>query len=216
MAEDKRSPSLADLATQLDAQQTRAPVEGQTEELTKTVRNKVQGQILELETSLDRLAEIGDAFDEDFLTLQGRVGRKIAQVKDFVGISDKEDKELLSNYTDFRNNVDQFFNIYRKQITGAQASVQELNLLKESLLNTSQTPAEFQASFKTAMDFLQRGLEAKKSLLSKGIRLDTVSESTYKELFEKELEKVPTLVESDANDLAETSDDELFSILQGR
>lgn len=167
----------------------------------------IQKELISLEDSMDQLADLADTVDDDYLTLSGQVGLKISRFKDYVGIAAKADKDKLKRYTEFRNRVNFFFNQYRKVITGSQASFQELEALKTSILNEDLTPAEFEGAFKTAMDNFQRGIAAKRKLLSQGIDTSTVSKETYGELFDKTLQETPSFLEDQPDDQADNQPD---------
>jgi len=149
-----------------------------TADLTKPVTTQVQKDVIKLEDLGVRLASLNDPaspnyFDPDQLTHQGRILTKAAEVADRFGISTEDAKKRLTQHTRWSNTVDQIFNNYRQEITGAAASVAELDRLKKALLNTDQSPTQYRASLAAFQDEINRGVRVKKMLLSQGIDIGT-------------------------------------------
>lgn len=145
--------------------------------LTKSTTNQVQKDLIGEEALLADLETIkpggSNYFDPEQLTLQGRGETKIAEWMDAVGMSSDGQKERLTKWTQFSNQVSQVFNQYRKEITGAAASVQELEQLKQSLINKDQTTTQFRAAYEQFTSKLERAINAKQKLLTQGIDLSS-------------------------------------------
>jgi len=65
--------------------------------------------------------------------------------------------------------VDQFFNTYRSQITGAAASQQELEALKKALISTDIGPEEFRSRLGNLTSKIKSEIQRKKESLQTGI-----------------------------------------------
>lgn len=148
--------------------------------LGRTASGDLQKDIAPLQIQQDQVAHIRDLYDPAFLTTRGRLRGWAAQQRDklrdvpVIGAElapSKEDEAFLSKRTAFRQNVEQVFNQYRKDITGAAAALAELDRLKQSVINTDQSPAEFEAALSEFEQALQRGLNVKTQLLKEGIPL---------------------------------------------
>ncbi len=139
--------------------------------LGRTASNDVQKEIAPLEMQKQQIEHIGDLYSPDFLTYKGKARTAINRFIDKTGFSGPEGKAQLAGATKFKQNVEQIFNAYRKDITGAAASVGELERLKQAVINTDQSPTEFEAAMGEFAQALQRGLDIKKSLLDQGIPL---------------------------------------------
>ena len=80
----------------------------------------------------------------------------------------KEGKEYLGKTRVFIESIEQVFNQYRKQITGAQAAMKEIQMLRASILNKEMTPTEFEYSFKSYVSKVKRMMRLTRSLLREG------------------------------------------------
>lgn len=118
------------------------------EQLTKQNRNKVQSGILKAEKSLLDLDGIGKTFSDEFLTFGGKAKAGVGSFLDKTGLDVGQSlQDFNAKRVGFVNNVRQFFNTYRKDITGAAASVQELEFLMKSMLNENLGPDEFKSAY---------------------------------------------------------------------
>lgn len=152
--------------------------------LTKTETSALQKDIPALEQQKQQIEHIGDLYDPNFLTYTGKARTGINRVLDKAGLNGPEGKAQLAGATKFKQNVEQVFNAYRKDITGAAAAVAELDRLKQSVINTDQSPTEFEAAMGEFARQLQRGLDIKKQLLDEGIPLgSTKFGKRFDELF---------------------------------
>lgn len=135
--------------------------------LQRPVATEMQKDVIGGMETLESLAAIEKDFNPKNLTTMGRLYNTINEASDKLGVS--IDPKTLRNNVRFRNNVDQFFNAYRKEITGAAAAEKELEQLKKSLLNTDQGPEAFKASLGQIKEKTQRALRLKRRLLREGL-----------------------------------------------
>lgn len=140
--------------------------------LTKPTTNDLQKDLVSTIDSLGRIDQIGNKYADKYLTwfgqLRGLLGSNAEKLT-----NTKYDKGFVAGQTEFKNSVEQFFNQYRKEITGAAASVQELDRLKQSLLNSDMSPTQFQAAKKQFVELATRSMGIKQQLLSEGIPLNS-------------------------------------------
>lgn len=131
-------------------------------DLTKTIINN--------ENNLSRLNRIESQFVPDFLTFGGKIGAKISSLKSKAGLGvQPEAKEFLKRRRMFTQNINQLFNAYRKEITGAAASVQELESLKKAMLSEDLSPIEFEGAFAEFKSELLRSNRLTRRILREGI-----------------------------------------------
>jgi hypothetical protein len=111
-------------------------------------------------------------YDRNFLTLlssRGPVAQTVASMRErLTGELSEEQTKALKQYTAFTNSVEQAFNQYRKEITGAAAAVAELKTLKESMFNTKMSPSQFEAALATYKSSLLRVRRLKLALMRRG------------------------------------------------
>ncbi len=135
---------------------------------TSAVDTQLQKDILAAEKQLKALDLIADTHSDEYLTTFGRMKASIGAALDKAGM-DGDLVAFNAARTKFANAANQFFNQYRKEITGAVASEQEMQALLESIMNEKQGPHEFRASFDQFMEFAEANLKANKAAATNGI-----------------------------------------------
>lgn len=138
-------------------------------QLTKTERSRMIKRAGALDTSLGRLASIEASFDPSLLTYLGRGQTALARVKDKLGSASPEEIKRVRKARRFFQQINTEFNAYRKEITGAAASVRELEDLKEAMINGDLGPGEFQASFETYVSDLRSQRAIAAEMLREGL-----------------------------------------------
>lgn len=135
----------------------------------KTVTD-LEKKLVVFETNFDDLKRIESQIKPEFLTFAGRGKAFFSGLKSKAGVDlSKEEKSFLQERTRFTQNINQFFNAYRKEITGAAASVQEMEGLKRSMFNEDLSPVEFEAAFDEFKNGVQRGRRLTRKLLREGV-----------------------------------------------
>jgi hypothetical protein len=143
---------------------------GEAGALEKPVKKDLQAEIIAGEKALGDLDRIGEQFRGEFLTYGGRLKSSWGAFKSKAGAElDPEEKQLVRDRRAFADNVNRAFNSYRKEITGAAASVQELESLRRAMFNTEQSPEEFQASFGEFQRQLNRHQRLRRKILREGL-----------------------------------------------
>lgn len=139
-------------------------------ELGKQIQNKIQGEILDAENSIANLEGAASKYSDDYLTIPGRTKAKAGQILDKLGLPDVGGlKEFNSKRAALVQDVDQFFNEYKKYITGAAAAASEIEDLKKASLDSSLGPAEFTAKYNNLMSKMKAEINRKKQSLQTGI-----------------------------------------------
>lgn len=110
--------------------------------LQRTPSEKQMSKIQDLDNVLVTLNELGNEFDPSY----------IGPTKEFMLTRTPE--VLSKPFQDpkaaaWRSKVGRFFDTYRKAITGAQASVKELDLLRKNVPNIGDTPEQFKEKVKS-------------------------------------------------------------------
>jgi len=121
--------------------------------------------------TVGRLERIRDLYDPEFLTFGGRLDSAVSGLADKAGVANPEQRKLIRKRRQFAQNVDREFNAYRKEITGAAASVQEMEDLKKSMMSTDLGPTEFEAAFDEYSAEVRRSMRIKARLLREGVRV---------------------------------------------
>jgi len=131
---------------------------------------KAQEKVTNAMDNLARLREIRSSFDPQFLTFLGQGRQAFLRTKERAGVTlDPTEQQYVGQYRQFSEGVDQFFNQYRKEITGAAAAVAELSSLKDAILNKDLSPTEFTSSFDRLVNEATRTINIQNSLLEQGL-----------------------------------------------
>lgn len=158
-------------------------VEGK-QPLTKASQNVAQKEVMNMQDMLGRTNTLIDQFNRDYLTYGGKLRAYTSKEAEKLGLRlSKKDSEFLGKRRVFIQGVERMFNVYRQEITGAAASVAELDRLKQSMLNADMSPTEFEAAAKSYLSELQRGIRLRNKFLREGI---DVSDETGGKLYDRQ------------------------------
>jgi hypothetical protein len=139
--------------------------------LQKSTRAKLEQEISGSQGVQANLQNMGSMFNNSWFTLQGRARIQYLKGKDYLSLTDAQDKADLDEWTQFQKQTEQMFNEYRKQITGAAASDTEIEKLRQTVFNMALSPtqaksalldlmAEMNMKTTIAQGILQRGLQS--------------------------------------------------------
>lgn len=139
--------------------------------VTKPTQTAIEKDVLGLVEQLSNLKTLKNDFKRDYLTHWG-AGKKaiLSQMSKLdIPLSDKS-KDFLAGRRRFIEGVEQVFNAYRKEITGAQAAMREISMLRDSILNKKMSPDEFEASFNRYIAQIERALRIKRMFARTGLQ----------------------------------------------
>ena len=131
------------------------PSMDKSSDLSKKSKNKAQEKVLTA-IEMDGLLEVMEVLHDDkFSTYVGKSQAVVAELINKSGLF--KNSEDMNNFmvrrAEWEAAVQQYFNAYRKNITGVAAGEKEIKLLENSVPNVNDTPAVFKAKVK-----LQRAL----------------------------------------------------------
>lgn len=153
----------------------------------KTIKKEIEGDSVSVMQSLARLNDMASLYQDEHLTYAGQAKSGATRIAEKAGLPVSGGmKDQLASRTKFINSIEQFFNQYRKEITGAAASVQELDRLKKSMLNADMSPTEFQAAYQQFVKTAQRQLALNVRLRNAGLKGDDLLNSLNADFFKIE------------------------------
>jgi hypothetical protein len=131
--------------------------------LTKKVAGIIEEDMLGNYEQLDRFNRIANAFNPAWLSaakvkqieVTGWTERKLGHIPNVPGMASQEE---VYAFRQFKTSVDHDMNLYIKNITGAQMSIQERQFLKESRPNMDMSPTEFVAAFNAVTPMITASL----------------------------------------------------------
>lgn len=159
--------------------------------LNTPVASETQKSLINKEATLTQFEKIDKGYDPDYFTYANQAGAKLSKeaekTKGIPGIA--QGTELLANLTTgmskedrakflekraaYLNNVDQVFNAYRKEITGAAAGEKEIERIRASFLNGEMSPSEFKGSLDQIVEKYKSEADQAKSALGAGIEVNS-------------------------------------------
>lgn len=152
-----------------------------------TVTNKLKEENIADKKLLTDLDNIESLWKPTFSTTPGQLKYEtvlkaqrsgIISPKSIPGITNQDIKDATT-YSAWTQQVGQYFNQYRKEITGAGASNLELENLMKTMVNTSQGPEAFKASMEQAKAKMQRYMAVRDQALNSGLTPGTPAFSQY-------------------------------------
>lgn len=124
--------------------------------------------------ALHQLEEVKNAYADEFLTYAGQAKGFFDKIKEKAGGTlSEDDKKFVAQKKKFDQRVNQFFNTYKKLITGAAASEKEIASLKKAVINTDLSPTQFKAAYDDMVQGYQRSLRINNRLLREGVKKGT-------------------------------------------
>ncbi len=138
--------------------------------LGRRATGRIEEDLLNGEGALLRLQDIRENLDLDALTFFGKAeGAALAFLEKSGLTLSQAQKEVLGQRRAFVNAVEQNFNIYRKNITGAAAAIKELEVLRESFLSSDLSPTEFKAEFDRYVGAIKRSQRLLRRIRREGL-----------------------------------------------
>ena len=118
--------------------------------ISKKTTGDVEKKLMSSSQLLDNLTLQEIQFQPEFLTLQGRAKYKLLIAKDAVKPDSlsADESAFLQNYSEWEQTNLQYFNQYRKEITGVAAGAKEMSWLQASIPSTKDTPTTYSAKLK--------------------------------------------------------------------
>jgi hypothetical protein len=186
--------------------------------MAKSTQGKLETETIADYETLHQLEEVKNVYQDEFLTYQGKAKGLWNKLKDKANIDlTTEEKQYVGSKKKFDQRVNQFFNAYRKMITGAAASEKELESLKKAVINTDLSPTEFKAAYDDMVQGYQRSIRINNRLLREGVRRGTSKwGKRFDDLYMSDSDDV---IDERAADLQKknpgATDDEIAEMLMG-
>lgn len=144
--------------------------------LTTGAKTELQKDIVSVTDQLSALKPVLENYSSDLLTYYGK-GKKFAlNVASKAGVDiGEENRDFIQRARMVNEGLETVFNIYRKNITGAQAVMKELSMLRESILNKDLSPDEFNSSVKRFIELGQRSINLRMKLMEEEMSQKTIN-----------------------------------------
>ena len=158
--------------------------------LTNTTKNKIEKDIRGNEVLLGQLEATEVMFEDEFLTYGGKIRYQKIKLLDKAGVKlSDDDAAYLRRYSTWEQGNLQYFNQYRKEITGVAAGEKEIAWLEASIPSAKDTPAAYRAKMKNQIRIQKELIEKAKQYKADGGKVYEIKdgERVYSEGFGKYL-----------------------------
>ena len=146
--------------------------------LTNTTLNKIEKDIRSNEVLLGQLQATEVMFEDEFLTYAGKIRYQKVKLLDKAGVTLSEaDAGYLRRYSTWEQGNLQYFNQYRKEITGVAAGEKEIAWLEASIPSAKDTPAAYRAKMKNQIRIQKELIEKAKQYKADGGKVYKINEN---------------------------------------
>jgi len=161
----------------------------------KGTNTKLEKEIVDAQGLSVPLSVMKNQFEPEFLTYKGEIGAEFSAFREKMGLG-KDDS--LQKFTARRNQWlaanNQFFNNYRKAITGVAAGEKEIGYLKQSIPSDDDSASVYMAKLDQQIIFNNKLIERNKRAIAAGVvpEVDADGNATgkWKEYLSREENKI--------------------------
>ncbi len=139
---------------------------GQQGSLSGSTTSKLQQEVLGKELLVDQLNLIEGRLQDEYLTYQGAGKAAVQEILNKAGMSEAQ---FAAERGMFASDVQSFFNQYRKEITGAAASILEMRDIGKAIPSLNDSPAVFRAKLQATRDWAAYVADRQRAALEEGI-----------------------------------------------
>jgi len=149
--------------------------------LNKATEKFLEKDLAQMEGEIEYLGQIKEAWDPALKTIWGKGYGATLNSMSALGFSDEVldflGAERFIDKAGYLGRVtEHLFNMYRKRITGAQASYREIEYLRRAMLNDKLSPRKFQAFYKSYVKTIKRSMSLNLKLLREGYNEEEISQ----------------------------------------
>jgi len=157
--------------------------------LSKGTKTKVEKELLGADKLLGQLQATNIMFEDEFLRIGGKVRYQKLLLLDKAGIEiNDNDRAYLRRYSVWEQGNLQYFNQYRKEITGVAAGEKEIAWLEASIPSSKDSPATYRAKMKNQIRIQKELMDKSKKFKATGGKTYAINddgERVYSEAFGK-------------------------------
>ncbi len=166
---------LADLQGQtinIDSEGNISIGKGSLNNMSKKTQGSLEGDILSGTDALDQLNMIEATFEPDFYTIGGK-GE--AWVKNFFNKMDPSQVDAFTQRKGVHDQyVLQYFNAYRKWVTGVASGEKEMAWIQRSIPSSKDAPMTFESKLKSIKAYTEKAIARQKLALNKGLNIEPI------------------------------------------
>lgn len=124
--------------------------------LSKAASSEAEKNIISGTQLMDTLNRMEAYYDPKFLEFQGKAQKEITETLDKLGMASEERIKFIQRYNRWNQSNEQYFNNYRKLITGVAAGEKEIGWLQSSIPSSKDAPRVYEAKVALQKDIQQK------------------------------------------------------------
>jgi len=154
---------------------------------TMGTKTEMQKDIKNNEKAMTQIEKLQKDYDPSYFTFKGQADASTSKFAEkskgtpglegvsnlaasvVTGKSPEERAQFIEKRSQYINNIEQVFNTYKKEITGAAAGEREIEMLRKSFLNGDMSPSEFQGAMEQVVSKYKSEGDINKGALTTGI-----------------------------------------------
>ena len=141
------------------------------------------------EDQLANLERMDVFYDPRFLQIQGKVGKEVYKILDQLNIAKRDQVQFLQRYGNWKQAQEQFFNAYRKLITGVAAGEKEIAWIQASIPSSKDSPSVYRSKVKLQKQITKQIIQRAKAFkggFEKALDADGNPTKEFQEFLKKE------------------------------
>lgn len=167
---------------------------------TQATKSEIQKDIKNNEKASAQIDKLEANYNPDYFTYKGQADIAVSKFAEkskgtpglesvsnlaasvMTGMSKEERADFIAKRSEYMNNMEQVFNTYKNEITGAASGEKELESLRKSFLNGDMSPSEFKGAMAQVVSKYKSEADINKSALTKGIDVSPDIVSQYQSM----------------------------------
>lgn len=113
-------------------------------------------EVMSFDDSLIRLNRMTGMYKDEYSTYKGQAKGWISSKLEKAGVKIEDREKYLAGYSKWVQESGQFFNAYRKFITGVAAGEKEIKLLHDTIPNVNDSPTEYKSKMTSLVALTQQ------------------------------------------------------------
>ena len=163
--------------------------EGMKQPPEKSSKGAWEKEIKGHEDQIANLERMDIFYDPRFLQIQGKVGKELYKILDQFNIAKKDQVQFLQQYGNWKQAQEQFFNAYRKLITGVAAGEKEIAWIQASIPSSKDSPSVYRSKVKLQKEITKGIIQRAKKFkggFEKALDADGRPTKEFQEFLKKE------------------------------
>ena len=163
--------------------------EGMKQPPEKSSKGAWEKEIKGQEDLMANLERMDIFYDPRFLQIQGKAEKEIYEILDKFKIAKKDQVQFLQQYANWEQAQEQYFNAYRKLITGVAAGEKEIAWIQSSIPSSQDSPSVYRSKVQLQKHITQQIIDRAKRFkggFEKALKPDGTPTEEFKDFLQKE------------------------------